>query len=102
MKERVCRDGDERIYQPKIHADNIRELFRIGQETGLPLTVLVDYAVRSYIATYERNKRKKELLRDEVEWGMQDKHDEEQNEPDPDDLTDYLEPYQNNPYGEDY
>src|SRR4030042_6032310 len=102
MKERVCRDGDERIYQPKIHADIIRELFRIGQETGLPLTVLVDYAVRSYIATYEKNKRKKEILRDEVEWGMQQEHDEKLDKPEADDLTDYLEPYQNDPYGEGY
>jgi hypothetical protein len=102
MKERVCRDGDEKIYQPKIHSDIIRELFIIGQETGLPITVLVDYAVRSYIATYERGKRKKELLRDEVEWRMQNEHDDKLEESEADDLTDYLEPYQNDPYGEDY
>jgi hypothetical protein len=102
MKERVCRDGDEKIYQPKIHSENIRELFRIGRETGLPITVLVDYAIRRYIANYEETKQKNELLRDEVEWGWEHRNDEKAEEPEADDLTDYLEPYQNNPYGENY
>ena len=34
MKERVCRDGDEGLYQPRIHSDRIKDLFRIGQEAG--------------------------------------------------------------------
>jgi hypothetical protein len=98
-KERVCRETDEKIYQPKIHSENIKELYRIGQETGLPITVLVDYAVRGYIKAYE--KRKAEQLKAEVEWNIENKS-HEQEEPEDQDITDYLEPYQNDPYGENY
>jgi hypothetical protein len=62
MKERICRDGDESIYQPRIHADRIRELYKIELETGLPLTVLVDYAIRSYIKAYDEKKRQEQAL----------------------------------------
>ena len=71
MRERISRNGDENIYQPRIHSDRIRELKTISLETGLPITVLVDYAIRSYVCAYQENKRKKEALQDEVSWNLE-------------------------------
>ena len=50
--ERITRQDDERLYQPRIHSRRIRELYRIGQETGEPITVLVDQAIADFIETY--------------------------------------------------
>jgi len=61
MKERVGRNDDEKLYQPKIHSDRIRELYTIGTETGIPLTVLVDFAIQSYIKEYYEEKKRKEI-----------------------------------------
>ena len=47
--ERITRQDDERLYQPRIHSRRIRELYRIGQETGEPITVLVDQAIADFI-----------------------------------------------------
>jgi hypothetical protein len=69
--ERIFRDKDENLYQPKIHSDRIRELYKIGTETGLPLTVLVDYAIRSYVNAYEEDKRKEQEAQLEAEWKME-------------------------------
>lgn len=68
MVERVCREGDETIYQPKIHADRIKELYKIVIETGLPMTVLVDCAIRSYIAAFYEEKKKREETIASYEW----------------------------------
>jgi len=53
MKERIHRQTDENLYQPKIHSDRIKELYLLKLMTGLPLTVLVDRALKELIATYE-------------------------------------------------
>ena len=50
--ERVDRRNDKKIYQPKIHSERVRELYRIKETTGIPMTVLVDMAVREFIASY--------------------------------------------------
>ena len=99
MIERICRNGDENIYQPRIHSERIRELKTISLETGLPITVLVDYAIRSYVNAYQEEKRKKEALQDEVAWRMENGYDERFDEPndESEDLSNYLDPYQNNP-----
>lgn len=47
--KRIDRSTDENIYQPKIHAKRIRELYQIGQQLHLPLTVIVDQAIELYI-----------------------------------------------------
>ena len=47
--ERIRRYDDERLYQPRIHSRRIRELHRISEETGEPMTVLVDQALRDFI-----------------------------------------------------
>ena len=52
MHERVSRHDDEGLYQPKIHSRWIRELYAIGQETGIPITVLLDQALREFVIRY--------------------------------------------------
>jgi len=53
MREQLARRDDERLYQPRVHAPWIRELHRIGQETGLRMSVLVNQAVREYCLAHE-------------------------------------------------
>ena len=47
--EGIRRYDDERLYQPRIHSRRIRELHRISEETGAPMTVLVDMALREFV-----------------------------------------------------
>lgn len=49
MSERINRQDDENLYQPKIHSDRIRGLYQIKIITGLPLTVLLDMAIERFI-----------------------------------------------------
>jgi hypothetical protein len=53
MVERINRQADERIYQPKIHSSLIHEIYKIREVTGLPMTVIVDQAIREYLGKYE-------------------------------------------------
>jgi len=53
MVERINRQADERIYQPKIHSSLIHEIYKIKEITGLPMTVIVDLAIREYLGKYE-------------------------------------------------
>jgi hypothetical protein len=53
MGERINRQADEKIYQPKIHSSLIHELYKIKTITGLPITVIVDQAIREYLGKYE-------------------------------------------------
>lgn len=52
-KETVCRKDDEFLYQPQIHSRHVRKLYAIKRETGIPMTVLVDQAVRELVSDYE-------------------------------------------------
>jgi hypothetical protein len=52
MENRISRKDDEFLYQPKIHSDRIRELYNLKQETGIPMTVLLDLAIRDLKASY--------------------------------------------------
>jgi hypothetical protein len=52
MSERVSRKDDEGLYQPKIHSKRIRELHQISELTGLPMTVVVDLALRKFTENY--------------------------------------------------
>jgi DNA polymerase III alpha subunit len=88
MKERICRDGDEKTYQPKIHRDRIKELYVIGVETGLPMTVLVDYAIRGYVKAYNEDKQKQEEAIMGCEFRMEDEA-EEQRERDLEDVEQF-------------
>jgi hypothetical protein len=46
---RIDRSQDENIYQPKIHSDRIHQLYEIGQQYNLPMTVILDQAILMYI-----------------------------------------------------
>ena len=52
MKERIDRASDENLYQPKIHSERIRSLHQIKEITGIPMTVLVDIAIREFLESY--------------------------------------------------
>ena len=46
--------GDERIYQPRIHSSLIHEIYKIREITGLPMTVIVDQAIKEYLGKQEK------------------------------------------------
>src|SRR5687768_4987041 len=52
MENRIDRKNDENLYQPQIHSDRIRELYRLKEATGAPMTILVDFAIREFVASY--------------------------------------------------
>ena len=52
MGERIVRENDENLYQPKIHSERIRDLYPIVEETKIPMTVLIDFAIRSFVIKY--------------------------------------------------
>src|SRR5687768_10259559 len=52
MENRIDRNEDESLYQPKIHSERIRALYQIKQATGKPMTVLLDEAIREFAASY--------------------------------------------------
>src|SRR5688500_3476280 len=52
MENRISRKDDESLYQPKVHSDRIRELYNLKLATGLPMTVLLDQAIRDLAANY--------------------------------------------------
>jgi hypothetical protein len=54
MKERINRQDDENLYQPKIHSDRIRSLYKIKLVTGIPLTVLLDMAIVKFLEDQEK------------------------------------------------
>ena len=55
MGERINRQDDENLYQPKIHSRRIRSLYQISDITNLPMTVLIDLAIKEFIERYEIN-----------------------------------------------
>ena len=57
MGERVSRQVDEKVYQPRIHSSLIHEIYKISEMTGLPMTVIVDKAIREYLGKYETTNR---------------------------------------------
>jgi hypothetical protein len=52
MENRIDRTGDESLYQPKIHSDRIKTLYGLKQETGKPMTVLLDQAIHDLAERY--------------------------------------------------
>ena len=67
--ERIRRHDDERLYQPRIHSRRIRELHRLREETGEPMTVLVDQALQEFI---ERQSSDDSQIDSEAHGGEQD------------------------------
>ena len=52
MKDRIERQDDEHLYQPRIHSERIRTLYGLKQVTGKPMTVLLDQAIRDLAESY--------------------------------------------------
>jgi hypothetical protein len=52
MENRIDRKNDENLYQPKIHSERIRTLYRLKEATGAPMTVLLDLAIQEFAASY--------------------------------------------------
>ena len=52
MENRIDRKSDENLYQPKIHSERVKELYRLKEATGAPMTVLLDFAIRDFVASY--------------------------------------------------
>lgn len=52
MENRIERKNDENLYQPRMHSDRIRELYNLKQATHIPMTVLLDQAIRDLAANY--------------------------------------------------
>jgi hypothetical protein len=52
MENRIDRKDDESLYQPRIHSERIRELYRLKEATGAPMTVLLDFAIQEFVASY--------------------------------------------------
>jgi hypothetical protein len=53
MVERINRGDDENLYQPKIHSIRIRSLYRISEDSKLPMTVLLDLAIKEFVERYK-------------------------------------------------
>lgn len=60
MENRIDRKDDESLYQPKIHSEIIRSLYQIKEITGIPMTVLVDIAIREFLESYQQVSESKE------------------------------------------
>jgi len=52
MENRIDRKNDENLYQPKIHSERIRTLYRLKEASGAPMTVLLDQAIQEFAASY--------------------------------------------------
>jgi hypothetical protein len=52
MENRIDRKDDENLYQPKIHSERIRALYRLKQETGKRMTVLLDQAIQDFSKSF--------------------------------------------------
>jgi hypothetical protein len=48
--ERLQRNGEYPRYQPQLSNEAIHELWKLKEQTGRPMTVLLEEAVRKYVA----------------------------------------------------
>jgi hypothetical protein len=72
MKERIERGDDECLYQPKIHSKRIRSLYQIHAVTNLPMTVLLDLAIKEFIDRYQVVMEHYRELTENPRTGIQD------------------------------
>lgn len=75
--ERITREGDRRIYQPRIHAERITELYKVKLITGLPLTVLVNEAISEFVEKYKNTEEWKKLTASERQQFIDQQLDQE-------------------------
>ena len=69
MKERMSWTDDERLYQPRVHSQRIRELHKIAEDTGKPMTRVLDDLVSKGIEEHnESMENKMDRLRKGVSY----------------------------------
>ncbi len=104
MKERE----KERKHQVLVELDEelIIRLHKISQRIKFPMNGLINGYIRKGVTDTEEAERKKQALKDEIEWERDCKIDDDYHRAmeemeDEQDLSTYLEPYQNS-HGENY
>ena len=86
MGEKISRVNDRDLYQPKIHSERIRDLYRIRILTHIPMTVLLDMAIAEFVEKMEMEfEEKREFKPEEIKQELRGCDD-------PEDLSTYLEP----------
>ena len=61
MENRINRRGDASLYQPKITSERVRSLYALKQQTGKPMTVLLDQAIGDLTERYRIEKTAREM-----------------------------------------
>jgi sulfopyruvate decarboxylase TPP-binding subunit len=54
--ERLARNGEYPRYQPQLTSEAIHELWKLKEQTGRPMTVLLEEAVWKYVASVDDGK----------------------------------------------
>jgi hypothetical protein len=62
MTERMSWNGDEKLYQPRIHSQRIRELHKLAEISGQPMTILIDLILRKYVEEKSQSPTLPEVL----------------------------------------
>ncbi len=55
MTEIMSWKDDEKLYQPRIHSKRIRELHKIAEQMGQPMTTVLDLALRKFVDEAKTN-----------------------------------------------
>lgn len=88
MTERISRQGDKKVYQPQLTSQRVKELHGIKEETGIPMTVHADRAVKEYIHNYKTG---------QVEWIEDETWEEHESQIESLNEIDQGDPNKNNP-----
>lgn len=70
---RVSRESDKRVYQPRIHVDDVGVLYRAKLAEGKPMTVLLHEAIEERFKkslTPEQEENSIELKEDKMDYAM--------------------------------
>ena len=51
-RKRIKWDGEKKVYQPRIKADRIKDLYNMREHVNLPMTAMVDEALERYILDF--------------------------------------------------
>ena len=88
MMERIPRQGDKKVYQPQLTSQRVKDLHILKTETGIPMTVLADRAIREYVMNYKTG---------QVEWIEEEPWEEHQSQIESLNEIDQGDPDNNNP-----
>jgi len=90
MKEKEPK-AKEHIYRVKLEDEQVMRLAKIEKEYHIPISNLINYSIGKFCEAVEKRKLEREEHQEDNELDS-----------DPEDLSTYLESYQNDPYGEGY